>query len=376
MNSVTQGLLDAGHHVKVLSVCSDKHPVRTDAMDEVYMVKTGFEAVHIDLAIHPLPAAVALLCGESYNVKRFVSKEFDDRLKQILKHDTFDIIHVESIFLASYLPTMRRLSNARIVLRAHNVENLIWRQMAVAAKQPLKRWYLKKLALALRMYELEQVNLFDGIACITARDAELFRNEGCRKPVTDIPFGVDIPPLPQGNPEPMTLFHIGAMDWQPNIDSIKWLLEKVWPLLHQALPQARLFLAGRKMPDELMRLHLENVSVVGEVDDARQFMASKQINLVPLLAGSGIRIKILEALSLGKTVVSTSVGANGINYTDGHDLLIANTPEEFVRQVKRCAESPELCHDLGSNGRKLVEEQYCSRVITDKLVGFYNKSSN
>lgn len=379
MDSITKGLLACGQEVTVLSVESDKHPVRAELLEEDYRQATRFESVYIDLSVRPLEAAVALLCGESYNVRRFVSNNFAIKLKEILKRDDFDVVHIESIFLAPYVSTIRLHSRARIVLRAHNVEHRIWRQMADGTRNPLKRWYMKKLALALRCYELEHINDFDGVACITAADADTFRQLGCRKPLIDIPFGIDLKPEadaltgPASEPEPGSLFHIGSMDWMPNQDGVRWFLDKVWPLVHSQLPQLHLYLAGRKMPADLMALNVEGVSVVGEVPDAAAFIASKQINIVPLLAGSGIRVKIIEAMSLGKTVITTTVGAAGIECADGKDLLIADTPEQFVAQLQRCQEQPGCCRQIGENARKLVTEKYSNQALSKRLVGFYNK---
>ena len=373
MDSVTQGLVGDGHSVKVLSVCSKKHPVLRDALSDDYLSQTQFEAIFIDLSIHPLQAAVALLCGESYNVKRYISKDFEERLCAILQQETFDIIHMESIFLTPYLPTIRKHSKASVVLRAHNVEHRIWQQLAKGTRNPFKRWYLKKLALALRHYELEHINDFDGIACITRTDAETFQQEGCRKPIADIPFGIIPEVIDNVEEEPRTLFHIGSMDWYPNVEGIRWFLHDVWPKVHQALPDVRLFLAGRKMPDDLMQLQLDNVVVVGEVPDAAYFMASKQLNIVPLLSGSGIRVKIIEAMSMRKVVITTRTGAEGINYTDGKHLLIADTPEEFVTQIKHCIEHPELCRTIADNAFQLVTTEYGNDALTHRLVDFYNK---
>lgn len=373
MDSITQGLMDLGHEVTVLTVESDKHPVRHERIDEEYREKTHFQSVYIDLSIHPLEALIALLCGESYNVKRFISKDFNAKLTEILSNNHFDIVDVESIFLTPYVATLRRHSDARIVLRAHNVEHRIWRQMAEGTRNQLKRWYLKKLALALRLYELEHINDYDGVACITANDAATFRQLGCRRPIADIPFGINVNTADGIVPEPLTLFHIGSMDWMPNQEGIRWFLDAVWPLIHSRLPQVRLHLAGRKMPDDLMALHTDGVIVAGEVPDAANFIASKQINIVPLLAGSGMRVKIIEAMSLGKTVIATTIAASGIEYTDGKNLLLADTPEQFVAQVQRCIEHPDLCNDIGNNARKLVLEKYSNQAITKRLLDFYNK---
>ena len=373
MNSITQGLVEGGHSVKVLSVCSDKHPVLKSGITDQYIKDTGFEAVHIDLSVKPLDAAIALLCGESYNVKRFASKQFDDKLREILEKDVFDVVHVESIFLTHYLPTIRRHSDAKVILRAHNVEHQIWRQMAIAERNPLKRWYLKKLALALRVYEVEHFNDYDGIVCITADDAETFRQLGCRKPLTSIPFGIDCPPLATGQADSNALFHIGSMDWKPNSEAIKWFLAEVWPEVHRAMPQLHLHIAGRKMPPDLMSLRQEGLHVAGEVPDSASFIADKQVNIVPLKAGSGIRIKIIEAMAMGKTVITTKVGAQGIDYRDGENLIIADTPQEFVAALRRCTDSPDLCHQIGKNARKLVASHYNTNILTQQLTAFYNK---
>ena len=371
MYGVTQGLLDCGHAVRVLSLSSDKHPVAADMEDTVFARQTQFQSVSIDLTINPVDATIALLCGESYNVKRFYSKDFDRLLTVILQSETFDIVHVESIFMAPYLDTIRRFSKAPVVLRAHNVEHRIWQQIAKGERRYLRRWYLKHLALSLRQYELEKVNIFDGIVCITEADADMFRQLGCRKRMVSIPFGVDLKPLTPTDPEPNSLFHIGSMDWMPNQASITWFLDKVWPLLHREMPQLHLYLAGRRMPTQLLQSRLEGVTVVGEVEDSGKFIASKQINIVPLLSGSGIRIKIIEAMSLGKAIVTTSVGAAGIDYTDGHNLLIADTAEGFVNQVRRLIDNPELSVALGQNARKLVETHYCRKALAERLSSFY-----
>ena len=373
MDSITSGLLCEGCEVKVLTVETDKHPVRRELIPAEYLEQTGLESVYIDLRVKPLPAIFAMLCGESYHVKRYVSEAFAAKLRGILEKETFDIVHVESIFLTPYVPLIRKYSDAKIILRAHNVEHLIWRQVAQSCTNSLKRWYLKHLSLTLRAYELEHLNDYDGVVCITKNDAEVFRQAGCRKPVVSIPFGVDSGEVPSVEVEPDSLFHIGAMDWLPNQESIRWLLEEVWPVVHREVPQAKLYLAGRKMPSQWMNATIEGVSVIGEVPDAMYFIGSKKINVVPLLSGSGIRVKIIEAMSIGKTVITTTVGAQGIDYTDGENILIADTPEQFARQIKRCLDDDAFCSRVGEAAAQLVADQYDRKKLAEELIEFYNK---
>lgn len=373
MNSITQGLLAEGCEVKVLSVCTDKHPVRHEQMTDEYLQATRFEAQYIDLGVNVLDAFVAMMCGESYHVNRYVSSDFAAKLRQILEEEEFDVVHLESVFLTPYVPLIRKYSQAKVVLRAHNVEHRIWRHIAKGTKNPFKAWYLKHLALTLGAYEREHCNDYDAIVCITPDDAQFFKEAGCRKRIEAIPFAVNPEPLENVAVEPNTLFHIGSMDWIPNQEGVRWFLNDVWPIVHAQVPEVRLYLAGRKMPQDLMDLHMDGVQVVGEVADAMYFIGSKQINIVPLLSGSGIRVKIIEAMSAGKTVISTSVGAAGINYTDGENILIADTPEQFAQQIKRCVGDQEFCSSIGQKAYALISEEYGQEKLTRKLISVYEK---
>ena len=377
MNGITQGLLRTGCEVRVLTVETDKHPAHVEQLPADYRRQTSFESVYIDLSVRALPAAFAMLCGESYHVKRYVSQAFAQKLTAILQQEEFDVVHVESIFLTPYVPLIRKYSQAKVILRAHNVEHLIWKHVAQSTRNYFKRLYLKHLSLTLRAYEMEHLQDYDGIVCITQGDAEYFRTNGCRRPITAIPFGVECgEQCTEGGEfevDPCSLFHIGAMDWMPNQESIQWLLDRVWPVVHREVPQAHLYLAGRKMPSSLIQKQIEGVTIVGEVPDAKQFIASKQINVVPLLSGSGIRVKIIEAMSMGKAVVTTTVGARGIDYTDGEDLLIANTPDEFAACIKRLVDAPDYCQRVGQAAARLVRERYDVGRLTEQLLQFYKE---
>jgi len=191
------------------------------------------------------------------------------KLIQILKDNSFDIVQLEMLYMAPYIETIKQHSNARVILRAHNIEHLIWERITSVTKNPLKKWYIGNLTKKLKNYELSVMDKFDGIATITAKDAEFFRDAGCRIPLTDIPFGIEI-----GKYEPkyskekeISLFHLGSMNWMPNEEGVRWFLDKVWPLIHKKSPKLKFYLAGRMMPDWLTNLKIKNVEVVGEVDD-------------------------------------------------------------------------------------------------------------
>lgn len=373
MNNLIEGLV-AGNHVKVLAVDSDKYPVDSENLPLAYRNKTGIEFVHLDLAVKPVSALLNLFSRQSYHVQRFVSKVFEEKLVRILLTEKFDIVQMETLFMAPYLHIIRKHSKARIVLRAHNIEHLIWKRIFLISRNPVKKFYLHHLYRTLENYEKAVLNRFDGILPITEKDTEFFKRY-CQKPVRAIPFGVNLGDYPlhhKQQPE-NALFHIGAMNWIPNVEGIRWFLKEVWPKVHVKFPNLKFYLAGRAMPRWLLKLSEENVVVLGEVPDARDFILSKSISVAPLFSGSGVRIKIIESMCLGKAVISTKTGAEGIEYTDKKNILLAGTAEDFVSAIARLYENPEEASKLGKNARSLMEANHDNRKIIGQLEAFYQE---
>ena len=376
MNSIVNGLLEAGHKVKILAVNSEKYHIKKEDIPQSYRDKTGIELVDVDLKIKPIEALKNLFSDKSYHVERFISEEFREKLIKILKKDRYDIVQLEMIYMAPYIETIRANSKALIVLRAHNVEHLIWDRIAKKTNFLPKKWYLNHLVRTLRDYELNAINKVDGIAAITYRDAAFFRGETA-VPVIDVPFGVnpdDFTPNYEVNKQP-SLYHIGSMNWMPNEEGIKWFLKKVWDKLQEREPNIKLNLAGRHMPKWLMNLKKNNVKVWGEVPDAKEFIKDNDIAIVPLLSGSGIRIKIIESMAMGKTVITTMIGAEGIQYSEYNNIIIADNPTKIVETICRITKEPEELIRIGKNARKLIEDIYDNKKIIERLLIFYDEIS-
>ena len=374
MNSVITGLLEAGHTVKVMAFNSEKYHVDIESIPEDYRKKTRIEFVDIDLKIRPKEAFKNLFSDESYHVKRFISEEFNERLIQVLKKERFDVVQLEMIYMTPYIDTIRKHSKATIVLRAHNVEHKIWERMAKKTFFFAKRWYINHLVRTLRNYEMSVLDKVDGIAAITLTDAAYFRRVTAT-PVIDLPFGVDIDkfqPVFEVGDTP-TFYHIGSMNWMPNEEAIKWFLKYVWDAVQKRVPEAQLYLAGRNMPRWLRKTKKKNVIVVGEVPDAHEFVNEHNIAVVPLLSGSGMRIKIIESMALGKTVITTLVGAEGIQYSEFEDIIIADNVPKMVENICRLYQHPEEAEAIGLNARRLVEELYDNKKIINRLEIFYNE---
>ncbi len=374
MNNVIEGMIERGHQVKVLAAITNKYTISLDEVPKEYREKTGLELAYINLKVKPVGAFFNLFTRKSYHVERFISKYFDRKLTTILKNEKFDIIQVEMLYMLPYLKTIRKFSRAKVVLRAHNIEHLIWKRVAIEEKNYIKKLYLRHLATTLENYEKTIINHVDGIIPITKKDALFFSGE-TNVPVEAVSFGIDFNKIPykkQAKPE-HALFHIGSMNWIPNIEGIKWFLNEVWPEVSKTIPEIKLYLAGRETPDWLKNSNLKNVVVVGEVPDAFEFMASKTISIAPLFSGSGIRIKIIESMAMGKAVIATTVGAEGINYTDGKNILIADTKKGFIKAIKKLYNNPELTATIGQNARQLVKTEHNIKETSVQLESFYKR---
>jgi len=374
MFNLIDGLTTFGHKVKVLAINTNKYNVNPEEIPEEINKKTGIELVYIDLSVKALPAFKNMVLNKSYHVERFKSPEFNKKLVEILQENEFDIVQFELVYMSPYIETIRKYSTAKIVLRAHNIEHLIWERIAEGTSNFLKKFYINHLVSTLRNYELSILNEYDGIIPITSEDAEFFEAHASI-PVFPVSFGINLEKFIINKKEEVenTVFHIGAMNWMPNDEGIKWFLKDVWPLLHKDLPNLKVYLAGREMPDWLKNLKLENVKVVGEVPDALEFISSKSISIAPLLSGSGIRVKIIESMAMGKAVVSTSIGAEGINYTDGENIMIADSPEDFSEAITILYQNLEMSKRIGDNARKLVAEEHSTKKIIERLVSFYQR---
>ena len=374
MNSIVTGLLEAGHQVKILAVNSEKYHVKESDIPEEYKKQTGIELIDVDLTVKPMNAFLNLFTRKSYHVERFISEEFKAKLAEVLKKEQYDVVQLEMLYMAPYVGTIREHSKAMIVLRAHNMEHKIWERIAKETKSPLKRWYINHLAKTLKEYELNALETVDGVAAITRKDAALFRKY-CSKPVIDIPYGVypeQFTPKSEieGTPK---FYHIGSMNWMPNEEGIRWFIDEVLPKTVEKVPNFVYHLAGRSMPEWLTTLKDPHIDVVGEVPDAKEFVTNHDVAIVPLLSGSGIRIKIIGSMALGKTVITTRVGAEGILYDEEVNIIIAENKAKMVEAIRSLNENPNAAVRIGQAARKLVEETYDNRKIIARLLMFYEQ---
>lgn len=376
MNNLIEGMVDAGHTVKVLAINSNKYAVSPDDIPEDYRKKTLIEHSYVDLSINPIAAFLNLFTKQSFHAKRFFTPTLNQQLKEILSADEYDVVQLETLFMGVYIPCIRQYSKAKIVLRAHNIEHLIWERIKNACTNPLKKLYLGHLSKTLRLFENDTIQKVDGIAAITNKDAEYF-NAHTTKPVIGISFGMNLKRFHPNKDKAHFpgVFHLGSMNWMPNEEGIKWFIQEVWPIVNREKPDLKIALAGRAMPEWLLKLNNPNIEVIGEVDNAMDYINSKSICIVPLLSGSGIRIKIIEAMAMAKAVISTSIGAEGINYENDKNILIGDSKEDFAQALIHLSEQPEKCNSIGNAARSLIESDHDTNLLIPKLEEFYKSLS-
>lgn len=367
------GLLKAGHKVKVLAANTNKNWVDINSIPEEFRKSIDIELIPLNLSLNPFSAFYNLISNKSYHVTRFYSKEFENKIIEILKKDHYDIVQLEYLPMALYINAVRQYSKSPIVLRNHNIEHIIWERIATNTKQPLKRFYLKKLSETLKSFEIKSMKSVDGIISVTQHDADNFKKMTSKKHIISIPTGLTKEQLPEKSTQipDNHFFHIGAMNWQPNLEGVKWLIDDIFPKVKLKCPDAVLHLAGRYMPDWLQNLQQDGIIVDGEVPDVFDYMNKHGIMVVPLLSGSGIRIKIIEGMAANKPIITTTIGAEGINCKHNSELLLADSAEDFANEMIRLRDDLELRNKLSENARQLIEKEHSSEMLIEKLEVFY-----
>lgn len=376
INQMSNAVMGQDMDLTILSIATPKHPFVAGHFPKGYLKRTRFEAVFVDTRLNVVDAFSNLITSDTYHVSRFFSSDVDKAITGLLQSEKFDFVICESIFVAPYIASIRRLSKAKIILRSHNLEFSIWHRLAKSRPAGLKKTYLKILTKQLRDYEIEMLSQIDGLIAINSDELKHYRRLGYKNRGLTIPFGVNPDEYVPGTAfEKQSVFHLGSMDWKPNEEGIEWFLKKVWPTISKKNPKLTLYLAGRCMPEWLLDLKLKGVKVIGEVDDAQEFMKSKNIMIVPLMSGGGMRVKMIEALALRKPIVSTPLGANGVAVRDEKSVMLARKPSEFAQAILKLSEDPELAENIAGEGRKLVETKYDNEKLAVHLQNFLSSFS-
>jgi len=374
--NMTKGFSMLGHDVTVLSMNTSKHHIRIKDMPANLRSKADFRFVEVPASINWLEATFNLIFSRlPYNAQRFISDDFSQELARLLHEKTFDVIQLEGLYLCPYIPVIRKYSKALIAYRAHNIEYEIWERTAILS-DGLRSKYLRNLSRRIKRFEESYLNTYDLLVPITDRDGQILDKLGNIKPKHTSQTGIDFASLvPTAKKlEFPSLFHIGALDWAPNQEGLIWFFDQCWAKIREKCPEVKFYLAGRNAPDWFERkIKRAGVEYLGEINDAYDFINSKAIMVVPLFSGSGMRIKIIEGMSLGKPIVTTDIGTEGIPTTNGENILIANDADQFVEEVVKLVNNRELANQIGKNAIGFIQEKFDNLSQAEALIEFYKQ---
>ena len=375
--SLARSLRRCGCDVDLLAMNTPKHFCRVEDIPSEISSEINFYAVEVDTTIKATDALRNLLfSSKPYNAERFVNEAFAEKLKVLLSENQYDVVQLEGLYLCPYIETIRKHSQAKVALRAHNVEHEIWQRMVENEKSLPKRLYKGIIARRMRRFELSYINAYDFLVPITDRDSAFFSQNGNEKPIFVAPTGIDSenPLLDIDNSKadfPGFSF-IGALDWHPNCEGLTWLVKNVWNEYRSRHPEAKIRVAGRNADASFADFLKSNgVDYFGEVESAVDFYASGSVFVVPLMSGSGMRIKNVEAMAAGKVVITTSVGTEGIATENGKNIFIADSAADFLACMEKLASDKNLCYEISAKAREFVKQNYDNNLIATRLLDFY-----
>jgi len=367
MARMAEGLAGAGHEVRVLAAATPKHPGGDRAPAGIHA-----ESVPVDTSVRPLRLAVSLASRAPYATARFASAPLAARLEALLGAERWDVVQLEGLGVYPLARRVRALSRARLVVRAHNVEHALFRERASRAASPLAAAFLRLEARRVAHLERQTWSLAHGVAAIAPEVARACA-AAVRVPVATIPVGVEVPDAPPAPGDPSDVLHLAAMDWWPNREGLEWFLAEAWPRVRRERPSARLRLAGRGMTGFARGRSWPGVAVEGEVPDAATFLRSSPVVVVPLLSGSGVRVKVVEAMALGRAVVATPRAAEGLGRIEpGRHLLLGDGPDALAAGLVRALADPGLAARLGEAAWLLARERFSAPAVARAVDSLYH----
>lgn len=379
---------DSGPKVKtyyVLKYLAERHDVTlvsfvrdTDKVEHVEHLKSLCKKV-VTVPITRSPVmdlqflGKSLLTNQPWMMVRDEREDMQAVLAELAKTTDFDVVHADQLNMAQYaLP----FTKSRKVLDLHNALWVLYKRLSetLPLTKPMKYILMRDWRL-LKKYEGNMCRTFDAVLAVSQEDKLALIEAGARLDMTVIPIAIDTDEQAQIPRQPRSphIVHIGTMYWPPNIAGITWFLDEIYPLVKQHVPDVRCTLIGARPPASITdRAKADpSLTVTGYVEDPIPYLADSSMMVVPLKAGGGMRVKILNALSQGVPMVSTTVGCEGINVTNGEDILVADSPEDFADATTRLLTNSTLNRQITESGRTMVVNTYDYRQACKPLDAIY-----
>lgn len=365
------------NQVSLLSFCFEKNG---KAEDEFKALRIDLYLVKAKESFKPQKIFGAL----PLSIEKYLSEEMKNELKRLLTITEFDLVHFDHLHMGQYRDCIDGLP---CVLDEHNVESVILNRCAEIEKNPIKRTLFMFQAKKMASFEAGLVNNFSKCLVVSESDKQkLYELSGRKANIEVITNGVDIEYFSQTfrdsplrgqsfSSDEEALVFTGSMDWLPNSDAVLYFCKTILPLIWEKNDKVKFYIVGKNPTNDVKSLGIKDqrIIVTGQVPDVRPYMARAKIFVVPMRIGGGTRLKILEAMSMGKAVVSTSIGAEGIDCTDGINIMLKDSPGDFAESVLILLEDDHRKESLGKSGRELVCQNYDWRIIGERLSQIYRE---
>ncbi len=352
-------------NIKHLTIATQKHPFEINAYPKKIIEKAKPEPLNINTKFKPLKALVSLLKNSAYHLERFHDINSQKRVDSIIKSFKPDIIIIETPFLGKYI---RNISDStQTYVRTHNVESNIWKEKSIQEKNIFKKIILTGLANSLQKAEYQLLNKVSGVISISNSDSEFFRLLGVTSKLTTIPPFFEISEQPKSINR--SFFFFGAMNWEPNIEASEYIVNIILPKLKIQFPDIILNIGGSF--NELNQTSKDpSIHFHGFVKDKNKFLSESGILIAPIFSGSGIKIKVLEALSFGIPVIGSEKAFEGIPVTNGFHAFIAKNQDDFINYSIKLINSPDLRLEIGKKGQQFIQELYNKQIICSQINEF------
>lgn len=313
--------------------------------------------------------ALSLASPRPFSCRSVDSPAMQRAIDELCSRERFDAIQLET----SLLRTFRFPRGSRLMLDEHNIEYEVHQRMAQGERSVPRRLFSRLEGARLRRFERRSWSQVDACMVTSERELPIVRRHARQTPVGVVPNGVDTEYFTPGagGGRPRTVVFNGILTYRPNVDAARHLVDEIWPLVRARHPDARLTLVGRAGADDRARLTRPSVQVLGEVADIRPYLRDAAVVAVPVRIGGGTRLKVVEGLALGKAMVSTSLGCEGVDVRDGEHLLIGDGAERFAARVSELFDDPARGEALGRAGRALVERAYSWDLAGERMDAVY-----
>jgi sugar transferase (PEP-CTERM/EpsH1 system associated) len=362
--------LAARHDVTVLSYVDGAQRAGVDPLRDVCAVE-AVDWQPAPLARKRLAQLAGLASRRPYASRSLVTPAMQEAIDALAARTRFDVVQLESSLLTAF----RLPAGARVVLDEHNIESEVHARTAELERSPLRRRFGALEALRLQVFERACWRRADGVIVTSPREAPLVAAHAPATPIAVVPNGVDTDefrPSPEP-PAPDSVVFNGRLDYRPNLDAARWLVEEIWPRVLERRPGARLAIVGRGEARDVAALARPSVELTGEVPDVKPYLADAVVTVVPIRSGGGTRLKVVEALSMARPMVSTTLGCEGIAVRDGEHLLIADDAAAFAERITALLADPGWAATLGVRGRRLMETDYAWRLAEPRLAALYDR---